>query len=704
MSKVRIGIIGSRFQAECIAGAVNAMPEESEVVAVASPSKGHAAGFAKRHGIPHAYTDYRELLRDPQVEMISITAPNRLHAQITIDAARAGKHVVCEKPMCLTLEEADAMIDACRTAGVLLLYAEELFFAPKYVKAKQLADEGAFGRVHLVKQGEKHSGPHSDWFWDVERSGGGGVMDLGCHGIAFCWWFLGKQPVRSVYSHMATQQHQARTQGDDEAVTIIEFANGAMGMVESSWNRPGGMDDCIEVFGDKGQTYADLLMGNALPTYSDVGFGYAVEKAATTKGWTYPVFEEHWNYGFPQEMRHFARCVRGKETPVSDGETGRVVQEVLYAAPATVGRLMGFLFVWQFVLSGPLEIASGYIGFSQYLGYIWKGITPRETMLVVTIIGLVNLALLYRRITSIATITVALWVGTLVTVLVVVVTGARHFDARVAFDFPPGAFTFSLAFLMGLGGASRIGVYDYLGYYDVCYIGDEVHNPGRVIPRSILISTVLVALIYLAINLSMIGVDPSPDFVPAASHPQSNFVVSIFMERLYGPGVATAFTAMILWTAFGSVFALLLGYSRVPYAAAKDGYFFKVFARLHPAQGFPNVSLVVLGVLSILAGFVSLGMVIDALITTRILVQFIGQIGAVTLLRRRAPDLPRPFRMWLYPLPSFVALVGWIFIFATTPPAVVAFGLGALLLGVVCFGAWSWKGRTWPFEARRLAV
>src|SRR5881398_3064129 len=298
---------------------------------------GHAASFAGRHGIARSYTDYGELLRDPDVEMVSITAPNRLHAQITIDAARAGKHVVCEKPLCLTLEEADVMIDACRKAGVLLLYAEELFFAPKYVKAKELADEGAFGRVHLVKQGEKHSGPHSDWFWDVEQSGGGAVMDLGCHGIAFCWWFLGKQPIRSVYSHMATQQHQARTQGDDEAVTIIEFANGAVGMVESSWNRPGGMDDCIEVFGDKGQTYADLLMGNALPTYSEVGFGYAVEKAATTKGWTYPVFEEHWNYGFPQEMRHFARCVRGKETPVSDGETGRVVQEVLYAAYASAG-------------------------------------------------------------------------------------------------------------------------------------------------------------------------------------------------------------------------------------------------------------------------------------------------------------------------------------------------------------------------------
>src|SRR5256884_1026077 len=327
-----------------------------------------------------------------------------------------------------------------------------------------------------------------------------------------------------------------------------------------------------------------------------------------------------------------------------------------------------------------------------------------QAMLGVTIVGLANLALLYRRITSIAAITVTLWIGTIVTVIVVVVTGAFHFNPRVAFDFPPGAFNFSLGFLLGLGGASRIGVYDYLGYYDVCYIGDEVENPGRVIPRSILISTVAVAVIYLAINLSIIGVVPWRDFVPAASHPQSNFVVSVFMERMYGPGIATLFTAMILWTAFGSVFALLLGYSRVPYAAAKDGYFFKLFARLHPSKGFPNVSLVVLGVLSILAGFVSLGLVIDALITTRILVQFIGQIGAVTLLRRRAPDMPRPYRMWLYPVPSLVALCGWIFIFATTPPTVIAFGLGALVLGAVCFGAWSWRTRTWPFEARRLTV
>jgi len=387
----------------------------------------------------------------------------------------------------------------------------------------------------------------------------------------------------------------------------------------------------------------------------------------------------------------------GAAMPGSGGSFGYLRQGY---GPATVGRLMGFLFVWQFIFSGPLEIASGYIGFSQYLGYIWKGITARQTMLVVAAIGIVNIVLLYRRITSIAAITLTLWAGTILTVVVVIVTGALHFDSRVAFDFPPGAFNFSIGFLLGLGAASRIGVYDYLGYYDVCYIGDEVQNPGRVIPRSILLSTICVALIYVAINFSIIGVVPWRDFVPAADHPQSNFVVSIFMERVYGPSIATIFTAMILWTAFGSVFALLLGYSRVPYAAAKDGYFFRVFARLHPTQGFPYISLVVLGVLAIFAGFVSLGTVIDALITTRILVQFIGQIGAVTLLRRRAPDMPRPYRIWLYPLPSLVALLGWIFIFATTPPTVIAFGMGALLLGLLSFAIWSWKGKTWPFGVR----
>jgi len=367
--------------------------------------------------------------------------------------------------------------------------------------------------------------------------------------------------------------------------------------------------------------------------------------------------------------------------------------------PQRLGRLMGFLFVWQFILSGPLEIASGYIGFAQYLGYIWHGLTPRTVFLVAAAVGTLNIALLYRRIHSIASITVSLWIGTLATTIAVIVTGMVHFDARVAFDFPPGAFDFSLGFLLGLGAASRIGVYDYLGYYDVCYIGDEVENPGRVIPRSILLSTVAVAVIYIGINLSIVGVVPWRTFVPADAHPESNFIVSIFMERIYGSGVATVFTVMILWTAFGSVFALLLGYSRIPYAAARDGYFFKAFGELHPTKGFPHVSLLVLGVISILASLFSLGIVIDALIATRILIQFIGQVVGIMRLRRTRPDMPRPYRIWLYPLPALIALIGWVFVFVTTDVRVIGFGLAILAMGVAGFLIWSHRLRQWPFGA-----
>ena len=309
------------------------------------------------------------------------------------------------------------------------------------------------------------------------------------------------------------------------------------------------------------------------------------------------------------------------------------------------GRLAAFLFIWQFILSGPLEIASGYIGFASYLRYIWPDLTSTGTMLVAMAVGLANIALLYRRIGAIGTLTVSLWIGTLITTFAVIATGAMHFDARVAFDFPPGAFQFSLGFLLGLGAASRVGIYDYLGYYDICYIGDEVREPGRVIPRSILISVFAVALIYIGINLSIIGVVPWREFVPASDHPESNFIVSTFMERIYGSRVATVFTLLILWTAFGSVFALLLGYSRIPYAAALDGNFFKAFARLHPTKGFPTVSLLVVGAIAMVCSTLSLDMVISVLLTTRMLVQFIGQIVAVTALRRARPDLPRPFRV-----------------------------------------------------------
>jgi len=366
----------------------------------------------------------------------------------------------------------------------------------------------------------------------------------------------------------------------------------------------------------------------------------------------------------------------------------------------TFGKLMTFLFIFQFLFSGPLEIASGFIGFKQYVRYLWPGMSPGMGAAVIIGVGLLAIVLLYRRITSIGKITVSLWIGTMLTVAIVIATGAFTFQSKVAFDFPPGAFDFSVGYLLGLGAASRIGIYDYLGYYDVCFIGDEVKEPGKVIPRSILISLVGVALIYMTMNLSIIGVVPWREFVTPPGQPEPDPpppVVSMFIERIYGTGVARVFTALVLWTAFGSCFALLLGYSRIPYAAAKDGNFFSVFARLHPTKDFPHVSLLLIGVLAIAFSFFPLIDVINALLVTRILVQFIGQIGAVIWLRRRAPKLKRPFRMWLFPLPALVALSGWVFLFWTSGPLPKLYALGVVVLGVLSFLVWSRWTKRWPF-------
>ena len=335
--KVKVGVIGSQFQADIHVASIQQMGEEAEVVAIASPTPGNAEKLARRYGVPRWFDDYREMLKESDIEMVTIAAPNRLHCQFTLDIAAAGKHVVCEKPLCMTMEEADLMIDACDRHGVLLMYAEELFFTPKYVRAKEIADQGGFGDIYLIKQSEKHFGPHAPWFWDVEQSGGGVLMDMGCHGIAFCSWFLDRPKLKSVTAQLGTYVHGDKTRGEDNSFVILEFEGGKVGMVEDSWARHGGMDDRIEVFGDKGLAYANLQMGNALNVFSEPGYGYAVEKAPSTEGWSFPVFEELWNYGFPQEMHHFARCVRGKEQPIATGADGRFAQLAIFAAYQSAG-------------------------------------------------------------------------------------------------------------------------------------------------------------------------------------------------------------------------------------------------------------------------------------------------------------------------------------------------------------------------------
>jgi predicted dehydrogenase len=337
MSKVKVGLLGSGFIADIHADAYKFVPD-AEVVAVASPTPGKARKFAEEKGIPKAFEDYRDVLALEEVDVVDLCFPNDLHCQVAVDAASAGKHVICEKPLCKTLEEADRMIEACQKAGVLLMYAEELCFAPKYVRAKRLVEEGAVGRPFLIKQSEEHDGPHMPWFWDVNRSGGGVLLDMGCHSIEFARWVFGKPAVKSVTAHLGVYVQSEKTRGEDHSFCIVEYEGGQVGHAENSWAKRGGVDDQCEIYGSDGFTRADLLRGSSLLTYSGSGYGYAVEKAATTQGYTFTMFEEIWNYGFPQEMQHFIRCVKGEETPIETGEDGREVLKIIHAAYDSMGQ------------------------------------------------------------------------------------------------------------------------------------------------------------------------------------------------------------------------------------------------------------------------------------------------------------------------------------------------------------------------------
>lgn len=336
---VQVGLIGSQFISTIHAESLQHCPQ-ARIAAVASPTPGNAARFAERFGIPRAFTDYRQLLEVPQIQMVVVGVPNDLHCQVVQAAAAAGKHIVIEKPLCLNLAEADQMIAACHQAGVKLMYAEELCFAPKYVRLKQLLDSGALGKPTLLKQSEKHDGPHAAHFWDVHRSGGGVTMDMGCHAIEFFRWMLGHPRIKSVYAQMSTQVRGDKTRGDDNAILILEFENDVITMAEESWTKLGGMDDRAEVHGSEGVAYADLLHGNAIETYSRGGYDYAVEKAGSTKGWSFTIYEEAWNYGFHAEMAHFVDCVQNDKQPLVSGEDGRAVLEVIFAAyeSARTGR------------------------------------------------------------------------------------------------------------------------------------------------------------------------------------------------------------------------------------------------------------------------------------------------------------------------------------------------------------------------------
>lgn len=333
MEKTKICLLGAGFIASIHLESYLRFIPEAEIVGVFSRTAERAEEFAGKSGIENWYTDIEEAIEKTDCDVVDICLPNFLHHRAVIKAAEEGKDVIIEKPLSLTLEEADEMIEACRKNGRKLMYAEELCFAPKYERVRKLVDEGAIGRPYLLKQSEKHSGPHSDWFYDINLAGGGVLMDMGCHAVAWFRWVLGGDPVvKSVYATLDTVLHKGRTEGEDNSVMIVEFEDGVIGLAEDSWAKYGGMDDRIEIYGDGGVTYADLFRGNSALTYSERGYGYVMEKAGESKGWTFTVFEEAFNQGYPQELKHFIECVREDKKPLVTGEDGRAVLEILYAA------------------------------------------------------------------------------------------------------------------------------------------------------------------------------------------------------------------------------------------------------------------------------------------------------------------------------------------------------------------------------------
>ena len=339
MSKTKVALLGAGFIADLHFESLHRFVPEAEVVAVYARNPEKAEAFARKRHIARWFADLEQAITESGCDVVDVCLPNFLHHRAVMAAAKAGKHVIIEKPLCVTLEEADEMIAACQAVNRKLMYAEELCFAPKYERVRLLANEGAFGKIYMLKQAEKHSGPHSDWFYDIAQSGGGVMMDMGCHALAWFRWMLGGRPrALSVQAHMQSGLlHQHRTRGEENTVVIVEFEGGVIGVAEDSWAKHGGMDDCIEVYGTGGVCYADMCQGSSALTYSEQGYGYAMEKAGLTKGWSFTIFEEAFNYGYPQELKHFIECVREDKPPLVTGEDGRAALELIYAAYRSAG-------------------------------------------------------------------------------------------------------------------------------------------------------------------------------------------------------------------------------------------------------------------------------------------------------------------------------------------------------------------------------
>ncbi|HZP62661.1 MAG TPA: APC family permease [Terriglobales bacterium] len=409
----------------------------------------------------------------------------------------------------------------------------------------------------------------------------------------------------------------------------------------------------------------------------------------------------------------------GAAMPKSGGSY-RYLREIY--GPDRLGRLVSFLFIWQLSFSAPMSIATGALGLASYASFFWPGLqhqyAARHWNLPVPVLGSLQLSwlisgstfvalavvifamiLLYRKITRIGWLSKLLWLGSVGTIVWIIFAGLTHFNPSLAFHIAPGAFTPSRSLFLGLGSASLMATYTYWGYYNVCFLGDEVKDPGKTIPRALLLSILFIACLYLLMNVSVLGVVPWQEIKVSSQSNNGLYIASVFMQRVYGSWAARLVTALVMWTAFASVFSVMLSYSRVPYAAALDGNYFRVFAKVHPQYMFPHIALLALGFVALLFCFFSLADVIAGLVVIRIMLQFLTQAVGLIILRIRRPDLPRPFRMWLYPVPALIACVGFVFILVarTNSATQIRYAIVILLSGTAIYLIRAFRLREWPF-------
>ena len=352
--------------------------------------------------------------------------------------------------------------------------------------------------------------------------------------------------------------------------------------------------------------------------------------------------------------------------------------------PFGLGRLMAFIFIFQTMLVAPLSIAGGAVGFADYLGFYWTSMGPVQHNAIAAGVCVVVTALLYRDIRSVGRLSVVMLVVVMATVGWVILAGLFSFSWAQAFDFPPEARRLDAGLVRAMAAAGLLAMYNYGGYSNICNIGEEIRAPERTMPRAIVLSIAIVVVLYVVMSTVILGMIPWQE-AKATRTIASLFIGRTFTDPAQGRAAAIVMTALILFVTASSLYAVVLGYSRIPFAAARDGQFFAAFGRLHPTKHFPHVSLLTIGAVTIPFCFFSLGQLVSWLIQAQILLQFVWQCAAVILLRRYRPDIPKPFRMWLYPLPALVSLAMWLYIFASAPAAGIGFSVAFLGVAVAAY-------------------